>query len=239
MADPGNTNQKESGSKMKRLDIAGGLLRGALSAVAAAALCLCGTGCEDDGGGGGGGKIGEDNDLHTVLVVGDSISAGYGDCGAPWPSRLASMLGCNVINNSVCGIRAYEAGGKLASGLSAKPAFVLIYLGANDAINDGDDNNVYGALSAQISAAQDAGSAVYVANLTPMTGSHTLFDGARRRLNGVISSVAGDTGASLVNLAGAFGNGDGLLQHDGLHPNDPGQQKIAEAFYSKLKGRVK
>ena len=210
-----------------------------LRIVSTAALLLSlgiSAGCEDDDGGGG--SVGEDNDKHVVAVVGDSISAGYGDCGAAWPARLGSMLGCTVVNKSVCGIRAVEAGGQLASAISGKPGYVIIYLGANDAINDGSDDSVYGSIVSMATTARDAGCCVFVAGLTPMTGSHTLFDGARRRLNGVLSNAAGDSDATFVNLAGAFGGGDGYLQHDGLHPNDAGQQKIAEIFYDKLKGRV-
>ena len=223
---------------MKSMKTTSSIFRATAAVVAAFALCFCGTGCEDDGGGGGNNSVGPDNDRHTVAVVGDSISAGYGDCGGSWPSRLGGMLGCNVINKSSCGIRAIEAGGLLSSAVSQKPGYVLIYLGANDAINNGDNDSVYGALSSMITTAQNAGCCVYVANLTPMIDGHSLFDGARRRLNGVISSVAGDTGANFVDLSGAFGGGNGLLQADGLHPNDAGQQKIADKFASALRGKV-
>ena len=206
--------------------------------VCAAALCICSTGCEDDGGGGGN-DVGPDNDRHTVAVIGDSISAGYGDSGGSWPSRLAGMLGCNVINKSVCGIRATESGGLMSSAISQKPGYVVIYLGANDAIHGGSAESVRASIVNMANAAKEAGCCVYVCNLTPMTGSHSIFDGLRRGINNGISAAAGDAGVNFINLAGAFGNGDGLLQGDGLHPNSAGQQKIADVVAGKLKGKVK
>ncbi len=206
--------------------------------VCATVLCICGTGCEDDDGGGSN-NVGPDNDRHTVAVVGDSIAAGYGSCGGSWPSRIAGMLGCNVINKSAGGIEATQAGGLLASAISKKPGYVVIALGANDAICGSSDDAVRGSIVNMANAAKAAGCCVFVCNLTPMTGGHSLFDGNRRRLNGVISAAAGDAGANFINLAGAFGNGDGLLQGDGLHPNDAGQQKIADVVAGKLKGKVK
>lgn len=206
------------------------------AAACAAALCVCSTGCEDDGGGGG--SVGPDNDRHTVAVVGDSISAGYGDSGGAWPSRVAGMLGCNVVNKSSPGIRATESGGLLSSAISQKPGYVVIYLGANDAINGGSEDSVRGAITAMANAAKDAGSCVYVCNLTPMTAGHAVFDGRRRAINNAIAEAAADAGANLINLAGAFGGGDGLLQGDGLHPNSAGQQKIADIVAGKLRGKV-
>jgi acyl-CoA thioesterase-1 len=77
----------------------------------------------------------------TVLVFGDSLSAGYGlASGEGWVSLLATRLGSleppwEVVNASISGETTAGGVRRISEALSrAKPDIVLIELGANDAL---------------------------------------------------------------------------------------------------------
>ena len=53
-------------------------------------------------------------------------------------------------------------------------------------------------------------------------------------LNNLIRDMASSEDARLVDLEAEFGTGEGLLLGDGLHPNEVGNQVIAEAFADAL-----
>jgi acyl-CoA thioesterase-1 len=197
-------------------------------------------GCEDDddggGGGGGGGDFGDRDPTHCA-VAGDSIAVGYGDAGAPWPARLAAMLGRPVANFSAGGARMTGQGpSQVGSAIGSKAGFIIIALGANDAINGADPEGVKAVLGALIERVRAVKAVPVVGNVIRMTGEHALFDGNVDAINAAIGDVCGREGVMLVNLHGAVS--EGMLQPGGLHPNSDGQEAIARAFHGKLKGRV-
>ena len=49
-----------------------------------------------------------------------------------------------------------------------------------------------------------------------------------------IRALAASEGARLVDLEKTFGTGEGLILPDGLHPNEAGNQLMAEAFADQL-----
>jgi lysophospholipase L1-like esterase len=53
-------------------------------------------------------------------------------------------------------------------------------------------------------------------------------------VNARLASLAVETGAVLVDIYAAFGDGAGLIGPDGLHPTEAGYQKIAETFYDAI-----
>ena len=71
---------------------------------------------------------------------------------------------------------------------------------------------------------------VAIATLLPMYERHDgIFQGEIDSVNASIRLMAAEEGVQLVDLATMFGTGDGL-QVDGLHPNDAGNEIIANAF---------
>jgi lysophospholipase L1-like esterase len=70
--------------------------------------------------------------------------------------------------------------------------------------------------------------------MTPMSGSHRLWAGSAKTLSSRIRALAAEEGATLVDLEEKFGTGEGLILGDGLHPNDAGNQLMAEAFRDQL-----
>ena len=193
-------------------------------------------GCEGDDDGGGGGDFG-DRDPTRCAVAGDSIAIGYGEAGTPWPARLAAMLDRPVANYGVGGSRMTEQGPSMVgSAIRSKAGFIIISLGANDAIHSGDPEDVKATLGVLIERVRAVKAVPVVGNVIQMTGEHSLFDGDVDEINAAIEDLCGSEGVLLVDLHGAVS--EEMLQSDGLHPNSDGQEAIARAFHGKLKGRV-
>jgi len=204
-----------------------------VSAMALIALALLiSTGCEDSGGGGGGGDYG-DNDPNLVVCVGDSLTAGLGNNGASYPGRLAAMTGKTVVNSGVNGARTAESIGRVRSAVSKKAGTVCILLGSNDAINGADPGSVKESLRLMIQTCKANKTRVVVGTLPPQIGSHALFNDNCTAISREIRAVAGEEGARVANLEGAFGD-PSLYDSDGLHMSDSENQRLAEIFKGKL-----
>lgn len=106
----------------------------------------------------------------TVLVMGDSLSAGYGmAAGESWPALLDAQLrgeGWRVVNASVSGET--SAGGKarmLAELQRNRPQVVVIALGANDGLRGLPLLEMRRNLAWMVGAAHGAGARVLVAGM--------------------------------------------------------------------------
>lgn len=194
------------------------------------------TGC-DSGGGGGGGDLSDigDNNPNLYVALGDSTTDGNNGGGAPYPPRLAAMIGKTVNNearqNEFSGGAASKVGGILAN---EKPAAVLFQLGAVDLINGRSVDSIIGNLRSIIQQCKANKTVPVVATLQPMIGSHSRWSGVTKELNNQIRSLASSEGARCADVEAAFGDGEGLILGDGLHPNDQGNQVMAQAFADVL-----
>ena len=206
--------------------------------VGRTALLLTGylTACEDSGGGGGGG-VGDvgSNNPDVYAAVGDSITYGGNGGGAPYPPRLAGITGKTVSNHGVPGAESGDLVGDVGNILANEtPAAVLILLGANDVINGAPHDVTINNLRSMIQQAKANNTVPVIATLTPMIYVHDIFNGSAQELSSLIRDLASSEGANLVDLESEFGSGEGLLLGDGLHPNEVGNQIIAEAFADAL-----
>ena len=61
-----------------------------------------------------------------------------------------------------------------------------------------------------------------------------MFSGRVNRLAEAIRALAKAEGVSCVDLNKAFGDGEGLLNADGLHMTDAGSDLIAKKFNSRM-----
>lgn len=215
------------------INMRGGLRR-ALVCVWAGALVgfLCG--CEDDGGGSS--HDFGDNNPDLYVAMGDSITGDYNGGVEPYPPRLAGLLGKRVVNEGSGGATSGDGAGRVNGVLSGhKPGYLLILYGANDVIRSYGTQGIVDNLRSMIQAAKNNKTVPAIATLTPMTGSHSLWNGSVQNLNTWIRMLASQEDAELVDLEKEFGDGSGFMQSDGLHPNDSGCQLIALAFYDKVK----
>lgn len=187
--------------------------------------------CEDDGGGSSTPDVG-DNDINTVVCLGDSITEG--ECvpaGPPYPSRLAGLSGKNVINQGSCGEKS-GSGASRAGGVLDRysPGYMCILYGANDAIFDRPTEDVVNNIRAIVQACKANQTVPIVGTLLPMYDGHAFAAGSARDISAGIRTMAKEEGARLVDLEAEFGDDRSLLQADGLHPSDAGNQLIALAF---------
>ncbi len=209
-----------------------------LSFLPVLALLAFTTGCEGDGDGGGSDA---DHDFGTrdpskCAVVGDSIAIGYGAAGPSWPVRLSGKLERPVANYGVPGMRMTGGMSVVHEALAGEAGYIIVALGANDAITGQSSDAVKGNLSAMIAAIRAADAVPVVGNVVAMAGPREVFNPAVTAINAGIKEVCGAEKVLFVNLKGSVSTS--MLQADGLHPDNDGQEAIAKAFYGKLKGRV-
>ncbi len=199
-----------------------------------ACVLFAGTGCESSGGGGG--HDFGDRDPSKVAVAGDSISVGYGDAGTPWPTRLGGMLERPVANFGFSGADSADARSMVNSALTRDVGFIVISIGANDAIMGNGAAVVRANLASMIAEINNRQAVPVVGNVIGMSLGHRIFNGEVDKINSAIRDLCKSEGVKLVDLNKAVTAG--MLQADGLHPNSEGQEAIARAFYNTLNKMV-
>lgn len=161
----------------------------------------------------------------SVVAIGDSISTGSG-IATPWPVLLADILGAPVNNNSISGERTEFGARIVAERLDAvQPTHLLVLLGTNDAIDSTSTAAAIANLQSMIDAARQRNVIAIVGTLPPVTGS-AVIDARAQRIN---AGIRGLSGATIAEVRAAMGDGRGLIA-DGVHPNQAGQQVIADTF---------
>ncbi|MEI6787419.1 MAG: GDSL-type esterase/lipase family protein [bacterium] len=207
--------------------------------LAAVAMIGIVTGCElgGGGGGGGGGDLGNigDNNPNLYVALGDSTTDGNNGGGDPYPPRLAAMTGKTVNNMAAQDESSGAALSKVAGVLSGqKPAAVLFQLGAVDLIGGRSIDSIIANLRSIIQQCKANKTVPVVATLQPMIGIHSRWSQVTKDLNNQIRALASSEGARLADVEAKFGDGAGLILGDGLHPNEEGNQRMAEAFKDVL-----
>src|SRR6187549_2138765 len=116
--------------------------------------------------------LGQGSNAPVLLVVGDSISAGYGlSKGQVWVDLLVKRLADEgfkhrVVNASISGDTTAGGRARLPQLLTQhKPAIVIIELGGNDALRGGRLSISRENLDAMVKAAQDAGAKVMLVGM--------------------------------------------------------------------------
>lgn len=176
----------------------------------------------------------------TILVVGDSLSAGYGlprDAG--WVVLLERRLAedrrtATVINASISGETTGGARLRIEDLLRQhQPDIVIVELGANDGLRGARISLMRDNLSAIVDACRKQGARVVVIGMRipPNYGRDYV-----NRFHTTYARVADEHGAVLVPfmLAG-FADDQSLFQEDGIHPTADAQQIILDNIYHYLK----
>jgi lysophospholipase L1-like esterase len=191
---------------------------------------------------------------YTRLVAfGDSMTEGVTSlaplpwllvAAQPYPARLQGKLLARYTTQAVSVANEGRAGEWAANGvrrlpgvLSARqPEVVILMEGVND-LNSG------ATLSATANAMEDMvrmcvyqGKAVVLAGLPPQRpgGSKASSAALVGPYNDRLRAVAAAKGAEFVDVTAAFGGDLSLISADGLHPNDAGYDRIAQAFYDRI-----
>ena len=175
----------------------------------------------------------------TLLILGDSISAGYGIKESQnWVSLLENSINSNgtklrIINSSVSGDTTIGGLSRIASDLEKhKPDFVLIELGGNDGMRGYPIEEIKNNL-VKISKAIAAANAVPLImqiKIPPNYGKRyvTAFEN-------IFSQVAEEQNLSMLTfLLEKVALNKELMQQDGIHPNKAAQPLIADQVKTEL-----
>jgi len=175
----------------------------------------------------------ERTDAPAVLIVGDSISAGFGVAiEQQWPLLLEQNLQqqfpqLSVVAAAVSGDTTSGARSRLPSLLKKhSPNVTLIAVGGNDALRGTPLSVVRSNLSAMISAAQEAGSDVVLAGMQiPPNYGPAYTEGFRQIYYDLAESY--NTGLVPFLLEG-IATVDGMMQDDGIHPTAEAQPLLSD-----------
>ena len=175
----------------------------------------------------------------VLLVLGDSLSAGYGmDREKSWVSLLETRLSergysYRVLNSSISGDTSQGGVTRLPRLLERyQPKIVIIELGANDGLRGIDPAVTRANLSDMIARSQASGARVLLAGirLPPNYGSAYL-----QQFESMYADLASEYQALLVPF---FMDGVAmepeLLQADNIHPNEAGQPVLLENVWAVL-----
>lgn len=181
---------------------------------------------------------------NTILVLGDSLSAGYGvKVDATWVAllerRLASQgYGYRVVNASISGETTGGARGRLQRALELhKPAVVVLELGGNDGLRGLPIKQVRGNFEYMIEASRAAKAEVVLVGMRmpPNYGAEYADS-----FHGLYGELAKKYDLPLVEffLEGVALD-DSLMQADGIHPNATAQPKLLDNLWPALRKVLK
>jgi acyl-CoA thioesterase-1 len=176
----------------------------------------------------------------TIVVLGDSLSAGYGiKVQEGWVNLLAQRLtsegyGYKVVNASVSGETTQGGVSRLPRVLELhKPEIVIVELGGNDGLRGLALETSRENLQRAIRLAQDAGAKVLLVGMMipPNYGPRYA-----RQFTEVFVSLAKANSIPLVPfLLDQVALTPDLMQDDGIHANARGQPRMLENVWPRLK----
>lgn len=179
--------------------------------------------------------------VERLLIIGDSLTAGYGlQETQAYPALLQQRLqqdghSITVVNGGLSGDTTTGGLTRLAWLLRSKPDLVLIALGANDGLRGMDVSVSQANLSKMIEQCQQAGARVALAGIDLPTN---YGDDYRHKFTKIFPALAKKYDVPLLPflLEGVAMNPE-LNLADGIHPNEAGQKIVAhtvQAFITPL-----
>lgn len=173
-----------------------------------------------------------------ILVMGDSLSAGYGiDIQQGWVSLLEQELAKNhsitMINASVSGETSSGGNNRLPALLSEhKPDIVILELGGNDGLRGQPLKLLEKNLQTMIDASRNANAKILLAGMQIPPNYGARYSNQFKELYG---KLAQQNNISLIPflLEGVGGN-ETLIQRDGIHPTADAQPIIVKNVLPEL-----
>ncbi len=176
----------------------------------------------------------------TILVFGDSISAGYGlpHVEQGWAALLQARLkregyGYEVVNASVTGETTGGGLARLPRALSLHhPSIVVLELGGNDGLRALPIASMRANLSRMAELAAAAGAKVLLLGMRIPPNYGPQYT---EQFSGVFADVARDQHLALVPFVlNGVALTPTLMQEDGVHPNEAGQPRLLENVWPAL-----
>ncbi len=174
-----------------------------------------------------------------VLVLGDSLSAGYGlPTGKGWVDLLSERMGreapgFKVVNASISGDTTHGGRTRLAPLLARhRPAVLVLELGANDGLRGTDLATTREHLTSIVASSKAVGARVLIIGMRipPNYGPDYT-----RRFQALFGEVAQATQSALVPfLMEGFAERRELFQDDGIHPGVTAQPRMLDNVWPTL-----
>ncbi|WP_068639180.1 arylesterase [Thauera butanivorans] len=175
----------------------------------------------------------------TILVWGDSLSAGYGlKPGEAWPTLLQTRLEekgfhHTVVNASVSGETSAGGRSRLPAALERhKPDIVILELGANDGLRGLKPQLLAENLEAMIAASREAGARVLLIGMQMPPNYGPAYT---RRFAQAFDEVAKAQQVPLVPfLMEGFADQPERFLADGIHPTADAQPLVLDTVWNGL-----
>jgi acyl-CoA thioesterase-1 len=176
----------------------------------------------------------------AILVLGDSISAGYGLAqGEGWVALLEQRierdkLDYRVVNASISGETTLGGLNRIPAALKEhQPAVVIVALGGNDGLRGNPLEETRRNLIAIVEACRKAGAKVVIAGMRIPPNYGPVYT---RRFEGLFAEVARQQNVSLVPfMLQGFADDRNKFQSDGIHPTAAAQSRILDNIYHRLR----
>jgi len=178
-------------------------------------------------------------DDKKLLILGDSISAGFGiKQSQNWTTLLKSSFSkegksLKIINSSISGDTTSGGLSRISRDLNTyKPDFVLVELGGNDALRGYPISRIKQNLLKIVSIISDNQSIPIIMQIKipPNYGKKYI-----EAFENIYSEVASETDAKLISfMLENVALREDLMQPDGIHPNEKAQPFITEQIKKEI-----
>ena len=178
-------------------------------------------------------------DDKKLLILGDSISAGFGIKESQnWTTLLKSSFSkegksLEIVNSSISGDTTSGGLSRINRDLNTyKPDFVLVELGGNDALRGYPISRIKQNLLKIVSIISDNQSIAIIMQIKipPNYGKKYI-----EAFENIYSEVASETDAKLISfMLENVALKEDLMQPDGIHPNEKAQPVIAEQIKEEI-----
>jgi acyl-CoA thioesterase-1 len=179
----------------------------------------------------------------TLLIVGDSLSSGYGlAMGTSWVDKLGARLkqvapNWHLVNASVSGDTTQNGLQRMKPALDRHhPQGVLIELGGNDALRGTPPAVIRQNLRTLIRQAKAAGAWVVLLDAPVLPNYGKPYADAVTKLYGDVAREQ-----KIVHVPCficGVGTTPGMMQADGIHPNEKAQAKMLDAVWPSIRPKL-
>jgi acyl-CoA thioesterase-1 len=175
----------------------------------------------------------------TILLIGDSLSSGYGLQGPVWVEQVNQVLASQghairIINDSISGDTTAGGVARIKDGIDrVNPDWIIIELGGNDGLRGIPPKTIEQNLNkmVQIASANGVETMLLGIRIPPNYGrAYT------EQFERTFVSVSESTGSPLLPFfIGEIGGNPELNQEDMIHPNDQAQPIIRDRVVPFIK----
>ena len=181
---------------------------------------------------------------NSILIYGDSISAGYRmEKESQWSESLKTLLSdkgykISVYNRSVSGETTGGGLTRISRILDElKPTFLLLELGGNDALRGYPPKKIYENLNKMIEASKERGIDVFLMQIRILPNYGKRY---QTQFESIYPTLSQEKEVILLPfMLNDIALKKELMLSDGIHPNVDAQPLIAEIVFNSLKPHLK